>query len=72
MENKMKKLLPIILILYSTHTYAFCLTPSTFCQFNEDSTQCQLRINSEYNAYQNCLIRKELNQLRNEQRSYIR
>ena len=66
----MKKLLPIILILYSTHTYAYCLTPSTFCPSNEDSTECQIRINSEYNAYQNCLLRQEIEQLRKNQRTY--
>ena len=70
MENKMKKLLPIIFVLYSTQTYAFCLTPSTFCHFNEDSTECQIRINSEYNAYQNCLLRQEIEQLRKNQRTY--
>ena len=66
----MKKLLPIILILYSTQTYAFCLTPSTFCPSNEDSTECQMRINSEYHAYQNCLLREEIEQLRKNQRTY--
>ena len=63
----MKKILTTLLVLSSTNAYAFCLTPSTTCNFNEDYTSCQLRLNAERSSYEACQIRDQINQMQRNQ-----
>ena len=66
----MKTNLTTLLVLSSTNAYALCLTPSTTCNFNEDYTSCQLRLNAERSSYEACQIRDQINQMQRNQRHF--
>ena len=64
----MKKILTTLPVLSSTNAYAFCLIPT--CNFNEDYTSCQLRLNAERSSYEACQIRDQINQMQRNQRHF--